>query len=863
MDSRIKFTTSPTNENISAATNRAMSLATGEIVALLDHDDLLHPAALGEIALCYSNNPNVDIVYSDDDKINLENKRYAPQFKPGWSPILLLSFMYMSHLFTFRRNLFDKVGGFRLGFEGCQDFDLALRMSEIARTVERIPQVLYHWRAAEGSTALSADTKPEAFARGQRAVQEAFDRRGIKAKVAQPSFAKAARLGIFEPIFPDDGPKVTIIIPTRDKVELLRRCVDSIRLTKYKNYDILIVDNESSEPETLTYLANCDAEILRIASPETGFSFSHLINAGVAAAAGEYVLLLNNDTEVISPGWLSQMVGYAQMEQVGAVGARLMYEDSRLQHGGITHGLHEGMAGHSFKLLANYDHGYMSLAKVSRETAGVTAACMLTPRHLFIRMGGLDANNFNVAYNDVDYCYRLVDAGYFCVQCASAELYHYEGKTRGFSDNPLEELAMRKKYSARVDKWYNPNLSLKNEQFEVARHHLHVPSDETPRVLFVSHNLNHEGAPNSLFELSNGLKTIQAVDPVVISPYDGPLKDRYGAAGIPVHITRTPLTDWPAEEAWNAEIKRMAQSFLYAGIQVVVANTADSFWAVEVARVANLPCIWIIRESEPWQTYFSHFPTHISNAAYNAFDYPYKTVFVARSTMDAWRPLDSRHSFSLIRNGLDTEKLVQSFEGLDRNKCREMMGVADDVCVFTCVGTISSRKGQIDLIEAYTALNPELARRAAIFLVGDRPGDYSSQLHNIIRDLPEELSSRIHVIPETPAARSYLVGSDVFVCSSRVESYPRVTLEAMAAGLPLISTGVWGIREQVRKDYNAFLYEPGDTGALATHMKNMINEPEMRTLFASRSKPVFQSLPDFAFMRDSYRVIISEAVGTR
>lgn len=859
---RLKHSRNRKNQGIGGATNAAVALAGGSVLAFLDHDDLLHPHALAELALAYASDSDADMVYTDDDKIDVAGHRYSPQFKPDWSPTLLLSFMYMSHLFSMRRDLFDAVGGVRPAFDGSQDYDLALRASERARKVLHVPKVLYHWRAVEGSTAVGGDAKPKAIVRGQAAVQEAFDRRGYKARVGQPAFAEASKIGVFEPTFGDDGPSVTIVIPTRNRRDLLEVCVESLKQTSYRNFDVLIVDNESDDPATLAYMRACGARVVRVASPKAGFSFAHIMNAGVEAATGDYVLLLNNDTKVRDPRWLSQMVGYAQMPGVGAVGARLLYDDLKVQHAGITHGLHEGMAGHSFKLLPDWDPGYLQLALTSREVAGVTAACLLSPKALYQEIGGLDAKNFNVAYNDVDYCYRLVDAGYSCIQCASAELFHFEGKTRGFVDNPREITAMRRKYRLRRDRFYNPNLSLENERFEVARSHVADPRQGPVRTLFVSHNFNHEGAPNSLFELAAGLRAAGRAEPVVISPDNGPLLKRYRDEGIQAELVDNPLIGWLPDNEFQANLRQMAQSFLYAGVEVVVANTADSFWAIAAAELAGLPSLWIIRESQPWQSYFTHFPPHIAKLAYDCFAKPYRVVFVAKSTLDGWKPLDSKGNFTMNRNGLDTAKMIASFEPLDRSELRAELGIAEDICLFTCVGTICERKGQIDLVRAFAQLPPGAAKRAGIALIGDRPSGYSEQLHAEIAALPASLRDRVVVLGETSSARHYLVASDVFVCSSRIESYPRVTLEAMAAGLPIIATGVWGITEQVRADYNALIYQPGQCDTLARHMATLIDDPDLRQTFAQRAIPVFESLPDFDFMRDRYADLIDQAAGT-
>lgn len=473
-DPRIRVTRLAQNGGISITSNAGVEMAQGEIIAFLDHDDIITRDCTAEIAIYYADHVDADIVYSDDDKIDMGGKRYAPQFKPDWSPVLLLSFMYMAHILTVRRSLFLDIGGFRAAFDGAQDFDFALRASEHARHVGHIPKVLYHWRAAPGSTASSADAKPLSFEAGRRAVEEALVRRGFAdAKAVHPEWAALGRCGIFDVEFGDTGPSVTIIIPTFNKVDLLRNCISSLSTTTYKNYDILVVDNGSNEPEALSYLDELRArqgiKIVKIANQDSSFSYANLNNQAVLGHChSEFVLLLNNDTEVISPRWLSQMVGYARMPQVGAVGARLYFQDGTIQHAGVVHGYHDGLPGHAFRHSPPHEWGYMGFIRVSREYSAVTAACMLTPYSVFEALGGFDERHFAVAYNDVDYCYRVVQAGLTCVYASSAELFHFEGRTRGFKDNPQEQANFNRLYGSWEDRWYNPNLSLANERFEPA-----------------------------------------------------------------------------------------------------------------------------------------------------------------------------------------------------------------------------------------------------------------------------------------------------------------------------------------------------------------------------------------------------------
>ena len=355
-DHRIKVTRLGTNMNISHATNEAVRLASGDFLLFLDHDDELTPDAVGEVALYLARHPRTDLVYSDDDKIDTAGRRYAPQFKPDWSPELLLSYMYLSHCLVVRRTLFLTVGGMRAGFEGSQDYDLVLRMTETTSAVGHIPRILYHWRSLPESTASSGMAKPASIEAGRRAIAESMERRGIIANVSQPEFAAAGYLGLYNLIFPDEGPAVTILIPTKNQVSILRRCIESIKVTTYRNYQVVIIDNESDDPETIAYLKTLPHRVLRIANPAGRFNFSAINNRAVELIDSEFVLFLNNDTEVRSPHWLSQMVGYGRMQGIGAVGAKLIFEDGRIQHACIVHGYYHGMAGPAFKLTPASEH---------------------------------------------------------------------------------------------------------------------------------------------------------------------------------------------------------------------------------------------------------------------------------------------------------------------------------------------------------------------------------------------------------------------------------------------------------------------------------------------------------------------------
>ncbi|HSE12692.1 MAG TPA: glycosyltransferase, partial [Rudaea sp.] len=856
---RVRVRLRETNGNISRATNSAAELASGEFLVLLDQDDLLTPDALAEIALCIHARPDADIVYSDDDKIDSTGRRFAPQFKPDWSPELLLGYMYFSHVFAVRRELYAQVGGMRVGFEGSQDYDFALRATERARAIAHVPQVLYHWRVLPGSTAASGGEKPASFEAGRRAVQEALQRRGIEARAQQPEWARKAKVGIFGIEFPDDGPKVSIIIPTRNGLEILRRCIDSLRLTSYRNYEVIIVDNDSDDPATLEYFESLPHRVERISNPHGRFNFAAINNRAAERAHGELLLFLNNDTEVIEPRWLSQMVGYAGFAGVGAVGARLLFPDRRIQHAGIVHGYYRGLAGPAFKLAPDWDNGYLSYARVARDYSAVTAACMLTPRATFLELGGFDDVHFEVAYNDVDYCYRLGERGLRCVYCADAELLHHEGHSRGFFDRPQEIAAFRRKYAGKRDPYYSPHLSLDHERFAIKPRRFRPDANRPVRALMCAFNLNWEGAPYSQLELTLGLRRGGYVDPVVYAPTDGPLRAAYEQAGITVRVFDHPLAGVFEEAAYDRAIDRFSAFIREIGVDVVYGNTLQTFYAIDAAHRLGVPCLWNPRESEPWQTYFNFLPAPLAARALRCFAYPYRVIFVAEATRNVWAPLESRGNFTVVHNGLDLARLRAEAERHPREKARRELGVADGEVALVLPGTVCERKGQHDLVDALALLQPAQIARLRCFIVGDRASSYSVELHRQVAALPEALRERVRVVPETHEIARYYQAADVFVCTSRVESFPRVVLEAMAYGLPIVSTRVFGISEQVGENVNALLYEPGDAERLAAHLRQIIGEDAVRERLRSNSPHVLATLNTFEEMTAAYGTMFREA----
>ena len=858
-DPRVRFVTRTDNGHISAATNSAAQIAQGEFIALMDHDDLLSPDCLAEVALHLAAHDDVDVLYTDDDKIAVDGKRYGPQFKPDWSPESLLSQMYFSHLFVVRRSLYQQVGGMRVGFEGSQDHDLALRVVEKARRVGHLPLILYHWRAVPSSTAASGDAKLYSFDAGIRAVTEALARRGVPAEVDRPDWAVEAKASLLRHRFPDDGPRVAILVATHNQRDMLERCVASLAKTRYRNFEIAILDDASDDPETIAWLDRFPGRVLRMPGPRAGFNFAAIHNHAAREVDAEYLLFLNNDTEVINPAWLSQMVGFARLDGVGAVGARLLFPNDTVQHAGILHGFNQGALALAFRGLPREQPGYLAAARVCRNYGAVTAACMLTPRRLFLELGGFDEQNFAVSFNDADYCYRLVDRGYRCVYAAEAELYHHEGATRGIGSRVDEIARFRQRYGHRAEPYYNPNLSTTSEHFEVRPRRLARRADRPVRALLTCHTLDLTGAPFCQFEMATALRAKDRLDPIVISPEDGPLRSLYEECGIPVRILPHAFDKVASIADYERELAAFAQHVLDADVEVVYGNTLKTHFAIDAAHRLDLPSLWNIRESEPWQTYYSYLPDAVAARALQCFAYPYRVLFVSNASRAVFETLDGRHNFQVIHDGLDLAKWEARLGGWNRATAREKLGVDPDERVAILLGTVCERKGQHDLVKALALLTPEVAGRLRCFIVGDRPGDYSRQLAGLVHHLPAALRRRVHVVPETRDVAVYYLAADLFVCSSRVESYPRVTLEAMACGLPIVSTPVFGLSEQLVDEVNALLYQPGDVAALAKALTRLAGDDALRERMGAQSKVVLAGLKSFEEMAEDYGVQFMEA----
>ena len=465
-DSRIKALELPNKPGMVGTTNKAIAMATGDFMGFIDNGDELAPHALLEIVRLLNRVQDADIIYTDEDCLIEKGVRCAPAFKPDWSPDLLMSVNYVGHLLVVRRTHIEKIGGFRDRIAGYSYYDLILRLSELTRKIFHIPQILYHWRETPSPTSYLTKSRQMNMESGKEVIGEALSRRNINGQVS------IMENGHYRVNYQVKGePLISIIIPTRDGIDLLSRCLDSIQSkSTYQNYEIIVVDNGSTDENTLKYLDGLTGKDKLSVLPFHGpFNYSCINNFAVSQSRGEYLLFLNNDTEVITPNWLEEMLSNAQRPETGAVGVKLLFPDKRIQHGGVILGI-GGIAGHAFYGLPDNEPGYMDLLTFRRNCTAVTAACMVVRRNVFNEVGGFD-EKLDVAYNDVDLCLKIAKQGYLNVWTPYAVLHHYESATRSYSLHKSNTEYFHQKWGPVIrkgDPFYNPNLTLNHHDYRIS-----------------------------------------------------------------------------------------------------------------------------------------------------------------------------------------------------------------------------------------------------------------------------------------------------------------------------------------------------------------------------------------------------------
>lgn len=473
-DKRIKYCLLDSNEGIAGNTNEALKMANGDFVVLTDHDDLLSPEALYQCAKAVQKEPQTDVIYSDEDKVDMSGKKFfEPHFKSGYNIDLLCTMNYICHLFVVRKDVMERAGLFESCYDGAQDHDFILRCTEKAEHIVHIPKVLYHWRCHAQSTSENPESKLYAFENGCKAVKAHYDRVGIPAEVEQGPFYGMYRTHYLW----KEQPLVSILIPNKDHAADLKKCMDSIEeKSTYRNFEFIIVENNSTEEETFAYYKEIEKRNnVRVLYYKEDFNYSRINNFGAKEANGEYVLLLNNDTEMIEPDSIKEMLDVCMRPDVGIVGAKLIFEDNTIQHAGVIIGF-GGIAGHAFIGQDRDDNGYFSRIISVQDLSAVTAACLMVRRSVFDEVEGLN-EEFKVAFNDIDFCLKVRKAGYLVVYNPYAQFYHYESKSRGQEDSADKVARFQQEIGLFGERWgellengdpyYNPNLTLDKADFSL------------------------------------------------------------------------------------------------------------------------------------------------------------------------------------------------------------------------------------------------------------------------------------------------------------------------------------------------------------------------------------------------------------
>lgn len=831
---RIQLIQLDTNRGIAEATNAAASLATGEVLVFLDQDDVLHPHCLAELGLYYATHPDTDLAYTDHDKLDADGLRHEPCFKPGWSPNTLLSHMYLGHAVSLRRELFNSLGGVRTGFEGAQDYDLILRAAERARHIGHIPRILYHWRVLKGSTAMSGDAKPESFNAGQRAVAEAMHRRGVTADVIRPEWAATRRLGLFSLRFQDEGPSVDVLLPRiGDRAQAIT-ALGALAATTYRAARFLVADDENI-PDLAALCKQALGQRVTLVRVAASDSIPIRLNSLAAASQSTLLVLANGSVTPLEPRWLTQMVGHHSLG-AASVGGQQREGEHIIESGLMLDGDGDSPQP-AFQGLAQGQPGYNYLALVARDCTAPSSRLLLVSRSDFRNAGGLNDEACKIDRCLIDLSLKLAGPGVVTPDAP-------------FSCGTRLTPQVRRGTALPLDPFHNQNLARSGTLFTIrpmARPRL---TAAPIRTVFVTHNLREEGAPRTLTDLAIGLHVRDATDSIVVSFEGGPRVDACQAASLQTVILPSDT------EMQMGTLTTLLRDF---NAEVLVASSLQSWSALEAAAKTGTPAILWQHESEPWATYFLALPFEERMQVYHRLRTTYRTTYVAEATRQLWSPITGSNSV-FIPNALPPEALAPK---PSRSQTRASLNLPEDTTVILLPGTVCRRKGQIDAIRAFGQLPLELARRAILVVAGAQPEqDYLNALLAARARLCPEIACRIRITGAVPDMDAWLVASDIVLCTSRLESAPRVILEAMVHRRPIITTPVFGIPEMLPIAGQALFYRPGCARALSAHMLHLIYDEANRLALVQAAGEEFNRRLTFDDVLLEYETLIREAANS-
>ncbi len=826
------------NLGVSIASNEGIRMATGDYILFMDHDDLIEKDALVQIANFLQNN-NSDILYTDDGTIEHDGMVNFPAFKPDWSPELALSFCYVRHIVVYKRQIILQTGNFNSELNGSQDYDYFLRATHFANRIDHLPIILYHWRSHNNQLHKNNGSMNA----GLVAVQNYLNNSGIDwVEAALPEFAKKNRLGIYSlkqsKNFDD---LVSIIIPVRNGYLLVKKCVDSIKKSSYRNFEIIIANDESEELQTVDYLKKIEKQGIKVLNVErlnNEFNYSRLNNKAVGMAKGDFLILLNADTEIISPDWIEQMLIYCKMPGVGIVGGKLFFHDQRIQHAGVIVTMDKKPAHHPFA--GSFGNEYMNFDMCARNYSAVTAACLMISKSDFIRIGGFDEVNFNISSNDVDLCLRILESGKRIVYNPNALILHHEGGSRNRQGKPLlylsDDLNLIRKYKNFTDSYYNPNQH--NEVFFAPdfnknnRLRYFEKKGSLLKMVFFTHNLNIEGAPKVMFKVAKYLNSIGDFHIEVLSQEDGPMRNWYDKEGIKVSL----LDAFPSltKENYSEFVQWLGSYLIKIDANLVYANTLDTFWAIDASYFAEIPSIWGIHESVDPIIYFRNHPvfSNLTPLISETILKSNRNLFVCKSTMKLFEKYNHFANMDFIYNGIDL-KFDQFF---DKDQLDKKLNLPTKT-IITIVGTICQRKGQLDFVKAAKSLLKSNNNLHFMIIGKNFDDEYYQEVVDEMDDIED-----IVILEDQENIMDYFNAADIYVCSSYNESFPLVILEAMLCSLPIVTTPVFGISEQLTDGETALFYNPGEIKALVSKIEYLLDHKQEAKEMGDRARLVVELL---------------------
>jgi O-antigen biosynthesis protein len=833
-DPRIRFVPCPQQSEFLTKLNDAAHAAPGKLLAFLPGHSQLSPDAWFEVAERFAANRALELIYTDEDRIDESGKQSAPFFKPAWSPALALSGLFPGQLALVRKDRFVALGGLREKLDRVPWFDVLLRVSErlTAERVAHVPLICHH---GCGEVSEELDLSDPAYEQARAALEDAARRRGWAADPFLPASGHH-RQRCFQQVrwradFLQENP-VTIVIPTRDRLHLLQECVELLEETvDWRFAKLVIVDDHSRDADAVRYLERIQRRtdlrcvVVRPPNPHAPFNYSRLVNAALPHLDTPLVLHLNNDVNALERGWLEEMAGWFTQPDIGAVGAKLVFPDKTLNHTGIVIGPHGGLADTPF---ARVPEGQVDVRwhAAAREVSAVTGACLLTRTELYRSLGGFDETDFGVAYNDVDYCLRVRAKGLRVIYTPQAQLMHWGSATRGVTFDEAEHVAWIRRYPRYVDPYFSSNLALVGSQVACRGAHF-VRTQRAPalRLLLLTHNLNLEGAPLFLLEYATWMVRNAGFSLEVLSAQDGPLRGAYETLGARLTIAETDvLFASPDEEIFDGRLLDLAHQVDWDRVDLVVCNTLMSFWGVLMARRAHKPSLFYIHESTSVFRFFEpKLEIALHRLVHEALGSATRTLFLCDATRRYYADSERSGNYRIVPSWIQLDQIAAFKAVHSREEMRRKHGFRDDEIVIANIGTVCERKGQHIFIRAIERFNRLHASDGAVrfVMVGARPGIYLDLLK---RDLARLGLKNVTLVTETREVFDFFVASDMFVCTSYEESFPRVVMEAMGFGTPIVSTDVHGIAELIGQRQDGYLFKAGDVDGLVRMMHTCLSK---------------------------------------